>query len=145
MYRLDRFFESTIPRLGGFQYKKSLSCLDYFTLPPINRLNPRDDICTGSQPCIHHCFTNPYRFSLIYCRNQDNKNLLPWFLHNRVPSLQSDGLSALLMIPAHFLLPSYGTKQFLGLLRIEQHDYDKLSISYHFTSYNLTLPSLFSI
>ena len=81
MHRLDRFFESTIPRLGGFQYEKRFSCLDYFSLPTINRLNPRDNICTGSQPRIHHCFANPYCFLLIYCRNQDNKDLLCWFLH----------------------------------------------------------------
>ncbi len=76
MYRLDCFFESTIPRLGGFQNEKSFFCLNYFTLPPINRLNPRDNICAGSQPSIYHCFTNSYRILLIYNRNQDNKDLL---------------------------------------------------------------------
>ncbi len=75
MHRLDRFFECTIPRFGGLQYEENFLCFDNFSLPTINRLNPWDDIRTGSQLCIHHFFANPYRFFLIFRRNQDNKNL----------------------------------------------------------------------
>ena len=75
MHRLDRFFECTIPRFGGFQYEENFLCFDNFSLPTINRLNPWDDIRTGSQLRIHHFFANPYRFFLICRRNQDNKDL----------------------------------------------------------------------
>ena len=75
MHRLDRFFECTIPRSGGFQYEENFLCFDNLSLPTINRLNPWDDIRTGSQLRIHHFFANPYRFFLISRRNQDNKDL----------------------------------------------------------------------
>ena len=75
MHRLDRFFECTIPRSGGFQYEENFLCFDNFSLPTIYRLNPWDDIRTGSQLRIHHSFANPYRFFLICRRNQNNKDL----------------------------------------------------------------------
>jgi len=75
MHRLDRFFECTIPRPGRFHYEENFLCFDNFPLPSINRLNPWDNIHTGSQPLIHHFFANPYRFFLIYRRNQDNEDL----------------------------------------------------------------------
>ena len=66
MHRLDCFFECTIPRFGGFQYEESFLCLDNFSLPTINRLNPWNDIRAGSQLRIHHFFANSYCFFLIY-------------------------------------------------------------------------------
>lgn len=76
MYRLDRFFECTVPRFCGFQYEENFLCIDNLSLPTVYGLNPWDDIRTGSQLRIHHSLANPYRFFLIYCRNQDNKDLL---------------------------------------------------------------------
>ncbi len=75
MHRLDCFFECTISRFGGFQYEENFLCFDNFSLPTVYRLNLWDDIRTSSQLCIHHSLANPYRFFLIYRRNQDNKNL----------------------------------------------------------------------
>ncbi len=60
MHRLDRFLECMIPRSGGLQYKENFLCFDNFSLPTIYRLNPWDDIRTGSQLRIHHFFANPY-------------------------------------------------------------------------------------
>jgi len=75
MHRLNRFFECTIPRFGGFQYEEHFLCFDNFSLPTIYRLNSRDDIRTGSQLHIHHSFANHYRFFQIFHCNQDNKDL----------------------------------------------------------------------
>jgi len=81
MHRFDRFLECTISRSGGFQYDENFLCSDNFSLPTIYRLNPWDNIRTGSQLRIYHSFANPSRFFLIYRRNQDNKDLPYLFLH----------------------------------------------------------------
>jgi len=75
MHRLDRFFEGTIPLSGGFQYEERFLCINNFSLPTINRLDPWDDVRTGSQLRIHHSLANPDCFFLIAHGDQDNKDL----------------------------------------------------------------------
>ena len=75
MHRLNRFFECTISSLVDFSMRRTSCVFDNFSLPTIYRLNSWDDVRTCSQLCIHHFLTNPYGFSLIYRRHQDNKNL----------------------------------------------------------------------